>query len=77
MIRFRVRPAVAEKLARSNVVQRDLAQAIRVSDGYLSQLLKGIRCPGPRVRDRLASSAPFHDLSFDDLFERVASEATQ
>ena len=64
-----MRPDVRRLLARLNLTQNELARHCGVSSGYLSQLLSGVRCPGPAVRRRLLDALP--GATFDQLFEEA------
>jgi transcriptional regulator with XRE-family HTH domain len=57
---------VREHLVRRNISQNYLALRSGVSQGYLSQLLRGHRSPGPQVRKRLMSVLKL--ANFEDLF---------
>ena len=70
-LRFRLRPDIRRRMARSNWSQNRLSRHSGVSSGYMSQLLSGKRHAGPAVRGRLMAAFP--ELSFDDLFEEVQS----
>ena len=41
---------VRELLLRRNLSQNNFARRIAVTGGYCSQLLRGERCPSPKVR---------------------------
>lgn len=58
---------VRELLLRRNLSQNGLAQKVGLSQGYLSQLLRRERTPGPRTRERLMDALRVQD--FDALFE--------
>ena len=47
------RNAVLELLRLQGMSQRELARRCGISEGYLSQLMSGIRCPSPQVQRRL------------------------
>lgn len=68
-VRFRVKPGIKRAVARLNRSQNSIADECGVSSGYLSQLLSGVRCPGPDVRERLLIALP--QMTFDQLFEEV------
>ncbi len=57
---------VRQHLARRNLSQNNLALRAEVSRGYLSQILRHRRCPGPEVRERLMRALRVRD--FDELF---------
>lgn len=58
--------AVLLELARRNMSQNMLADKTRLSTGYLSQLIRGIRYASPKVRQRLQSA--LEPMTFDDIF---------
>ena len=58
--------AVWERMARENLSQNGLAERLRITSGYLSQLVNGQRCPSPSLRRRLLETLP--GSSFEDLF---------
>ena len=67
--------ALKKYLARRNMSQNCFAQKIKVSSGYMSQILCGERNPSPSVRERildaLNSSQKFRgqpEYRFDDFF---------
>ena len=64
---------VRHHLARRNINQNNLALKANVSQGYLSQLLKGSRFPGPNVRGRLMKALRIKE--FEELFEMVPEGA--
>ncbi|MEX2225375.1 MAG: helix-turn-helix transcriptional regulator [Dehalococcoidia bacterium] len=71
MTRIQVRVYVrqdflATELARRNISLQGLARGLKVSPGYVSQLLRGTRCPSPEVRERLQRLLRIED--FDRLF---------
>jgi transcriptional regulator with XRE-family HTH domain len=49
--------------------QRRLARLCHVSSGYMTQLLRGDRYPGPAVRERILGALP--GIGFDEVFEEV------
>ncbi len=65
--------AVYEVLARRNLSQNALAMQLGVSPSYMSQLLRGLRCPGPLLRPRIQAAPSLRHLAFEDLFELVQS----
>jgi transcriptional regulator with XRE-family HTH domain len=67
--RFRLRPEVRRAIARGNLSQNEVARRCGLTSGFLSQLLRGQRNPGPRTRARLLKALP--GMSFDELFEEV------
>lgn len=69
MIRARIRSdRLKDILLRRNISQNTLAQRLRISSGYCSQLLSGVRCPSPRLRNRLMRELK---EDFDALFEPI------
>lgn len=58
---------VREQLLRRNISQNGLAQKAGMSQGYLSQLLRHQRHPGPKTRERLMDALRIQE--FDLLFE--------
>jgi len=54
------------RLIRKNRSQNWLADQLKVSCGYLSQLMDGGRNPSPKVRRRLMDAFP--ECDFDYLF---------
>jgi transcriptional regulator with XRE-family HTH domain len=67
---FRLHRDFRKLLARRNFSQNSLGRAVGLSSGYVSQLIRGTRSPGPEVRKKLM--AVFPDLSFDELFQEIA-----
>ena len=59
------------EMARKNISQNGLARALRVTSGYMSQLLRGVRSPSPELRDRLQVFLKIDD--FDQLFRITGS----
>lgn len=57
---------VRQLLVRRNISQNNLAIQAHVSQGYLSQVLKHQRHPGPGVRQRLMQA--LRVTNFDELF---------
>jgi len=71
MVRNRVRVYVkqeflAMEMARRNISLQGLARGLKVSPGYVSQLLRGTRRPSPKLRERLQTLLHIDD--FDRLF---------
>ena len=65
--RVKLNPERVWKLMhRRNVSQNDLARLAGISSGYLSQLMRGRRCPSPECRRRLMRILGV--TMFDDLF---------
>lgn len=54
-------------LARRNYSQNGLARSLGISSGYMSQLMKGVRRPSPRLRRKMLRVLQMKD--FDELFE--------
>lgn len=54
------------RLIRKNRSQNWLADQLKVSSGYLSQLMDGARSPSPKLRRRLMDALP--ECDFDHLF---------
>jgi len=54
-------------LARRNYSQNGLARSLGISSGYMSQLMKGVRRPSPRLRRKMLGVLQMKD--FDELFE--------
>jgi len=69
MIRYQVRRKVAVHLAECGHTQSWLAGRLGLSTGFLSQLLRGKKCAGPRVREGLRGLHLYEGWSFDDLFQ--------
>lgn len=70
MIRVRIRTAtVISRLARSGLTQADFAREVGVTSGFVSQLLAGVRHPGPATRERILDAPCMKGFDFDDLFE--------
>lgn len=53
--------AVWERLNRRNLAQNEVARAVGITSGYLSQLLSGTRRPSPRVQARLMKELGIKD----------------
>lgn len=66
--RFRLRPEVRRVIATMNFSQNEVARRCGFTSGFMSQLLRGLRYPGPRTRARLLEAL---NLSFEELFEEV------
>ena len=58
--------SVEKLLAKKNLSQNWLALKMGISSGYISQLIKGERCPSPKIREKMLNL--FKDKKFDDLF---------
>jgi transcriptional regulator with XRE-family HTH domain len=65
--------AVEAELVRRNLSQNHLALKAKLSKGYLSQLMRRQRNPGPDVRGRLMKA--LHIQNFDELFIYVRDDA--
>ena len=63
---FLKKDSVENLLATKHMSQNWLALKIGISSGYISQLIKGERCPSPKVRQRIHNL--FKGKEFDDLF---------
>ncbi len=61
-------------LGRHNMTLTEGAERLGVSRSYFSQLLAGRRGLSPKVRRRLLVSAPFSELSPDDLWRAPPEE---
>ena len=61
-------------LGRRNMTLTEGAERLGVSRSYFSQLLAGRRALSPKVRRRLLASAPFSELSPDDLWRAPPEE---
>jgi predicted transcriptional regulator len=57
---------VATEMARRNMSVHGVARALKVTPGYVSQLLRGTRRPSPKLRERLQTLFRIED--FDRLF---------
>jgi transcriptional regulator with XRE-family HTH domain len=62
-----------QAIARKNLSQNAFARRIGVSSGYLSQLIRGARCPSPRVRQSILDA--LKDAVFEDLFEEIVNDS--
>ena len=58
--------SVWKVMHRRNVSQNELAKLAGISSGYLSQLMRGKRCPSPDCRRRIMRA--LRVTMFDDLF---------
>jgi len=69
MVKVQVRSdTVHEVLAKCCMTQRELADQLDISPAFMSQLLNGSRCPGPRVRARMLNAPALRRLGFERLF---------
>jgi len=57
---------IRKRLIRENKSQNWFAYELKVSSGYMSQLMDGSRNPSPKLRERITDIFP--DCEFDDLF---------
>ena len=70
MLKVLVRQREVEQfLAKHNLSQGAFAARLGVSDGYMSQLLRGTRYPSAKLRARMLRS--LRKATFDDIFEIV------
>lgn len=68
--------ALRERIARRNLTQNGFAlQHVKISPGYMSELVNGIKSPSPAVRRRML--AALKETDFDSLFEFVDSETEE
>ena len=73
MMRVRLKTAtLARALARKNMSQNNFARRSGISRSYLSQLIRGQRCPSARTRRRILEE--LGEQGFDDLFEEVEDD---
>jgi transcriptional regulator with XRE-family HTH domain len=70
-LHFRLRPEVRRFQATRNLSQNELARRCGISSGYMSLLLRGHRCAGAEIRQRLLEHITGAD--FDTLFEEVTT----
>lgn len=61
-------------LGRRNMTLTEGAEKLGVSRSYFSQILAGRRPLSPKVRRRLLASAPFSELSPEDLWRAPPEE---
>lgn len=66
MVRSR---AIRLELGRQNKTQEWLAQQMRVSPQYVSQLMNHVRATGPKTREKI--EAVITTLPHEALFERI------
>ena len=57
---------LATEMARRNMSLHGLARGLKVTPGYVSQLLRGTRRPSPKLRERLQTLLRIDE--FDRLF---------
>jgi len=67
MLKVRVnRRAVELAIAKRNMSQNMLAMRMGSSSGYISQLMRGVRYPSPKIRQKMLEVlAP---MTFDEVF---------
>ncbi len=66
--------SVARRLARRGMTQNAFAREVGITTGFMSQLLHGVRHPGPSTREKILAAPSMEGLEFDDIFEvEVAS----
>ena len=58
--------AILMAITRRNMSQNKLAGKARITSGYISQIMCGVRSPSPEVRQRLLKV--LSPLTFDDIF---------
>ena len=63
--------AIWEYLMKQNLAQNELAKRLRISSGYMAQLISGSRSPSPKLRRKMLDV--LSPLSFGELF--VLSES--
>ncbi len=74
MVKVLFKTSAFEKLlAKKNKSQNWLALNLRISSGYMSQLMQGSRCPSPELRERILKV--FGDSEFDDIFRIETSDS--
>lgn len=67
MVRVGLRREAFEiAITRRNLSQKRLAERLRISRSYLSEIVRGKRKPSAVMRERLLEHFP--EYSFDDLF---------
>jgi len=59
-------PAMETALARKNLTQKEFAQKLNISSGYVSLMINGRRCIPAAIRRRILQS--LRGYTFDDLF---------
>ena len=68
MLKVKVKGRDIERLlAKRNVAHNAFATRLGISDGYLSQLVRGERYPSAELRAKILRS--LKGVTFDDLFE--------
>lgn len=58
--------AIKMVLAQRNTSQNALAKGMGLSDSYFSQMVRGVRCPSPKMRQRILDGLT--PMTFDELF---------
>ncbi len=72
MVKVRLKTSTVRRLlAEKSMSQNWLAYRLRISSGYMSQLLNGTRRPSPEIRRRFLAVLSEH--TFNDLFKIEAS----
>ncbi len=67
MVKVRLnRRALELVIAKRNMSQNMLAIRTGSSGGYISQLMRGVRYPSPKIRQKILDA--LSPLTFDDLF---------
>jgi len=61
--------AIRKILARKNMSQNWLAKQLKVSSGYMSQLMTGVRNPSPDLRIKILERLKMDESGFDRIFE--------
>ena len=70
MIRVNLKArSIASRLARKGMTQNSFAREVGITTGFMSQLLHGVRRPGPSTRAKILAAPSMKGLEFDDLFE--------
>jgi transcriptional regulator with XRE-family HTH domain len=59
---------LATWIARKNMTQNDFANRVKVSSGYMAQIMHDTRRPSPQLRQKMQKAT---GLEWDDLFEVV------
>lgn len=67
MVKVRLnRRALELAIAKRNMSQNMLAMRTGSSGGYISQLMRGVRYPSPKIRQKILDA--LSPLTFDDVF---------
>jgi len=70
MIRMNLKTdSVAMRLVRRGTTQNAFAREVGVTSGFMSQMLSGMRCPGPATRRKIMAAPSMKGFTFDDLFD--------